>query len=586
VTDGADDQPQARPDLRRVAGVLLRHRRLLAAATVAGVAETLFGTLAPLAVAGAVQHGVVEGQARWAVIGAGALAATVLLQLVASYFKMCWTGRLSQNCLSDLRHRLLSHLYSLDLDYFGAERSGRVVARLTTDLEGVQRFVEHGLPVLARAVLLVLLTVGTMLALSVPLTLATLAVLAPLVLASAWYRRRAYRAQLAVRERTADLLTHVNESLAGVRVVQAYAVEGHRRGRFQAVNQDSYGAKMAAARIDAAYVPAVEILHPVALAVIIGYGAVLVGDGRVTVGVVVAFALYLGRLFEPIQQATELAQVIQAASASFARVFSFLDQRPHVYDVPAAPPFVPAAGHVRLEHVSFAYRVDASLGPLVLDDVDLDVAPGQRLALVGDSGAGKSTIAKLIARFYDPLSGRVVVDGQDVKEVDSASLRRFLILVSQEGFLFDGTVLDNIALARPGATADDVARACAALGIADRLAMLPNGLETAVSNRGLSLSSGQRQLVALARAFMAEPGVLILDEATSQLDPATDAVVEEALRQLLHGRTSIVIAHRVQTALRADRVVLLEQGRVVEDGRPDELLAAGGPFADWVAAAV
>jgi ABC-type multidrug transport system fused ATPase/permease subunit len=573
----ADDN--ARPDARRVLAELTGHPRMLVGGMVAVVFETVLVTAGPLLVAVGIQHGVVQRQPAWVVYTASAFLATMVLQLVTGYLKVLWLGRLSQDVLHDLRARLLRHLYALDLDFFGRERSGRVVARLTTDLDGIQRFLDGGLPLVLRAALLIALTLGAMAFLSVPLTLAVLAVLVPLVAATTWYRRHAYRAQLDVRERTADLLTHVNESLAGVRVVQAFAVEDTRRRGFQVVNTGTYGAKMAAARIDAAYLPAVEILNPVALAVVVGYGAVLARNGQLPVGSVVAFAIYLGRLFEPIQQTTELAQVIQAASASFARVFGFLDQQPLVQDGAHAVPFQPGPGRVQLEGVSFAYRAD---GPVVLRGIDLDIPAGQRVALVGDSGAGKSTLAKLLARFYDPVAGRLLVDGQDVREVEAATLRRSLTLVSQEGFLFDGTVAENIALARPGASSEDVRAACAALGIATRLDVLPAGLDTPVSNRGLSLSAGQRQLVALARAFMAEPRVLILDEATSQLDPATDALVERALRTLLRGRTAIVIAHRVQTALRADRVVLLEGGQVREDGPPATLLASGGAFAEWV----
>jgi ATP-binding cassette subfamily B protein len=564
----------------RVWRELTGDRRRAGGTLVTIVVDTAAITVTPLLIGVGIQRGVVDGETRWAVITAALFVAVTAVQLVANYLRVLWTARLAQDRLRDLRIRMLRHLYALDLDYFGRERSGRIVARLTSDLDGIQRFLEAGLPLLVRAVLIMALTIVAMASLSLKLTAAVLLSLVPLVAATAWYRRRAFRAQVAVRERTADLLTHVNESLAGVRVVQAFAVEDDRRRGFEAVNTNSYDSKMAAARVDVAYLPAVELINPIALAVVIGYGAVLARAGEVPVGTVVAVAIFLGRLFEPIQQATELTQVIQAASASFTRVFDFLDESPLVQDGPDAAPFVAGPGALRLDHVSFRYGQGE--GPMVLDDICLDVRPGERVALVGDSGAGKSTLAKLIARFYDPTSGRVLVDGQDVRGVQAASLRRALTLVSQEGFLFDGTVAENIALARPGATAADVRRACEQLGVMARLDVLPDGLDTMVTNRGLSLSAGQRQVVALARAFMAEPRVLLLDEATSQLDPATDALVERALRTLLAGRTAVVIAHRVQTALRADRVVLLEHGRVREDGPPGALLVQGGAFAAWV----
>jgi ATP-binding cassette subfamily B protein len=327
------------------------------------------------------------------------------------------------------------------------------------------------------------------------------------------------------------------------------------------------------------YQGVVDLLGPVGLAVVMGLGAYLVGSHGLQVGTVVAFSLYLGRLFEPIQQAIELASLLQAATASFSRIFAFLDEQPLVADAEDARPFEPGPGEVRVEGVTFSYP--GREGTPVVADIDLDVKPGERVALVGDSGAGKTTLAKLLSRTYDPVAGRVLVDGQDLREVKSETLSRSLTLVAQEGFLFDGTISENIAMAKPGATEDDAKAAAAELGILERLESLPDGLATKITNGGSSLSAGQRQLVALTRAMVAEPKVLILDEATSQLDPATDALVETAMLTLFEGRTAIVIAHRVSTVLKADRVVVLERGAIAESGPPLTLLQTDGPFARW-----
>ena len=324
-------------------------------------------------------------------------------------------------------------------------------------------------------------------------------------------------------------------------------------------------------------------MNPVALAIIIGYGAVLADRGEIQVGTVIAFTLLLTRLFEPIEQFIELTSLLQTAGAAFSRTFGFLDRAPALVDEPDAAQFTRGPGRIELDHVTFRYAPGA---PPAVADLDLVVAAGERIAVVGTSGAGKSTLAKLIGRFYDPTEGTIRIDGQDLRHLQSPSLRRDVVVVPQEGFLFDGTIATNVALGRPGAGRAEVEHACHEIGFQDAIDRIPGGLDAPVANRGLTLSSGQRQLVALARAFLADPSVIVLDEATSNLDPATDALVEHALAQLLAGRTAIVIAHRVPTALRAERVVVLEHGRVVEAGPPGQLAAAGGAFARWVRAAL
>ena len=571
--------PATRPPLRRILSGLEAHRRPLVRGVVSTVVVTLAMACTPLVVAWAIDGGVVRRDLRVVAVAAVAYAAASATMIVGNRSEIRAYARFAQGWLHDLRVRLLDHLFRLDLDFFTRERSGRLVSRLTSDVETLQQFAETGVALICRASLVLVVTIAFMLATSPILTAVTLAAFSPLVIATFWYRRRAFRAQLEVRESMAGLLAHVNESIAGIRVVQAYGLEDEHTAVFEEANEQAVAARMRTARVVAAYYPLVEFVQPAATGVVIVTGAFLVTNGRLSLGAVVAFTLYLTRLFDPITQLTELAHMLQASSAAYSKVMAFQDERPRVDDEVGALDLDDGPGAVTFEDVSFRYSNDR---PLAVIDVDLDLAPGQRVALVGGSGAGKSTLAKLAARFYDPTAGRVLVDGQDVRTVTGASLRQAVALVPQEGFLFDGTIADNIAVTRPGASRDEVEAACRTIGVLDRLEALPDGLDTAVANRGLSLSAGQRQLVALARAMLADPRVIVLDEATSNLDPATEAAVEAGMRALFAGRTAIVIAHRPSTAWRADRVIVMEGGRVAEEGRAIDLAGRGGAFDRWL----
>lgn len=575
------EPPPPRPPLAQMLAEFRPHRRTYLSA-IAGVVLMTTSTVAlPLVVAAAIDHGVEGRSTAWIWVCLALGTAFVCGQVVGSWIEYRWMGRFAERYLFDLRGSLMDHLYRLDLDYFTHEPAGRLVARLTADVENLQQFVQIGLSMVVRSGALLAFTTVVMFVRSWELALAALGVMPALVAISVWYRPRAYAVQLDIRESTSNMLAHVNESIVGMRVVQAFAIEPDLQEVFRDVSHDTYDAKRRSGRYASIYYSTIEFVHPLALASVIGFGAWLVSRDVVTVGTVIAFSIYLNRLFEPIQQFTELNSMLQSAGASFARVFEFKARRPKLVDHEGAVDFVAGAGEVRLDRVRFRYRDD---GPDVLPALHLTIPPRQRVAVVGTSGAGKSTLAKLIVRFYDPTEGTVLVDGQDVRYLTASSLRRNVVVVPQEGFLFDGTVADNIAISREHASREEIERACQALGFADRLDAIPGGLDAVVSNRGLTLSSGQRQLVALARAFLAEPRVIVLDEATSNLDPATDALVEDAMQRLLADRTAIVIAHRINTALRADRVLVMEHGRVVEDGAPLDLEAAGGAFARWVAA--
>jgi ATP-binding cassette subfamily B protein len=562
----ADFRPFARPGYVALVGVVI------------GVVSQV---TMPLVVAVAIDRGVRHGSTgtiAWCVaVGLTLVAGTV----AGSYVELRWMGQFGERYLADLRRRLLAHLHALDLDYFSHEPSGRVVARLTSDVEGLQEFLQQGLSLLLRGVLLLVLTTVVMFTQSVQLTVATLAIVPVLVIAGRWYRPRAYDVQMGYRESMAEMLNHVNEALVGMRVVQAYRNETPQRRAFAGVNDATYRSRRLSGSITARFYAVVEFTNPVALAIIIGYGAVLANRNEIEVGTVIAFTLLLTRLFEPIEQFIELTSLLQTAGAAFSRTFEFLGRSPALTDEPDAAEFVRGAGRIECVAVTFRYRADA---PPAVADLDLVITAGERIAVVGTSGAGKSTLAKLIGRFYDPTEGSIRIDGQDLRHVQSSSLRHHVVVVPQEGFLFDGTIGSNIALGRPAATRAEIERACRQIGLHDAIDRIPGGLDAAVANRGLTLSSGQRQLVALARAFLADPAVIVLDEATSNLDPATDALVEQALARLLADRTSIVIAHRVPTAQRAQRVIALEHGRIVEDGSPATLVDADGPFARWVRA--
>jgi ATP-binding cassette subfamily B protein len=410
------------------------------------------------------------------------------------------------------------------------------------------------------------------------LAVCTLVVVPPVVVASRWFRRASNKAYLLVRDRIGQNLSTLQEGLAGIRVVQAFGRERAFTRRFQETNEAQYDANIETVRISAKYFPIVEFAGVSGIALIVGIGGWFVSAGIVTVGTVAAFVLYLNNLFEPIQQLSQLYNTLQQAGAALQKLFELLDEPASIAERSGAVD-LPAAGGLELEHVSFGYG-----GEDVLHDVSLRVPLGERLALVGPTGAGKSTLAKLIARFYDPLDGRVAYGQVDLRDATLRSLRERIVVVPQEGFLFAGTVRDNVIVGKPDATDDEIHEAIALLGLTDRFAAFPDGLDTEVRERGSRLSAGERQLVSLARAALADPALLVLDEATSSLDPGTEHAVERALGHLTEGRTVVVVAHRLSTAARADRLAVVDEGRIAELGTHDELIAHEGRYASLYAA--
>lgn len=509
------------------------------------------------------------------------LAAYVVayLAIAASGYVLYWMAVLKlatvgENFLRDLRTSVFDRLVHQSMSFHDRNRSGVLVSRMTSDIDSLGELVQFGLLMFTAAALQLIGTVFVLTLLS-PLMMLVCLVSVPIVaLASIKFQRDSNRAYLAVRDNIGDTLSALQEGISGVRIVQAFAREELEAERFARTNDELYRSHMESVKVAAWYLPIIDMAGTVTTATAIAVGAWLAADGSPSIGTVVAFILLLQRVFEPVQQLSQLFNLVQSATASLAKVFGILDAEVDI-DEPDDPAPLPATGAIELRDVRFSY----GSGPDVVRGVDLTIAEGERLALVGPTGAGKSTVAKLIARFYDPTGGAVTFGGVDLTEASPAEIRRRVLVVPQEGHLFAGTIHENIALARPGATADEVWEALGAIGAAERFAAFADGLDTELSEGGARLSAGERQLVSLARAALADPAVLILDEATSSLDPGAEHEVEDALEALMAGRTVVVIAHRLSTSERSDRVAVVADGGLAELGSHADLVAAGGRYA-------
>jgi ABC-type multidrug transport system fused ATPase/permease subunit len=518
----------------------------------------------------------------WWIVGAFLVAG--LANWGMSYVQTYLTGWVGERILADLRNKLFGHLQRLSLGFFERNRAGVIISRLTNDVEALDQLVTDGVTSLVQNTLTLIGTAILLFVLDWRLALATLAVIPLMSIATVIFRIRSSRAYRAVRERLGLVTATLAEDIAGMRMVQAFTREQRNIQNFRQVSERYRDSNMETVVLNGLYFPFVDLLSSIALAVVLGYGGHLYFDGSVTLGTLFAFMLYVQNFFDPVQQLSQLYNTFLSATAALDKIMDVLDEEPEVLDAPRAKALPHVEGHVRFEGVRFSYRT----GPEVLHGLDLDVPPGTTVALVGHTGAGKSTIAKLLARFYDPTAGRITIDGHDLRNVAQASLRRQLGIVPQEGFLFAGTVTDNIAFGRPDAAPEEVVRAAQTVGAHDFILRLEDGYQTELQERGSRLSLGQRQLVALARALLADPRILILDEATSSVDIGTEQKIERALRLLLAGRTAFIIAHRLSTIRDADLIVVLEHGQIVEQGSHEELLARRGLYTslygDWAAA--
>ncbi|WP_310964365.1 ABC transporter ATP-binding protein [Nocardioides terrisoli] len=504
------------------------------------------------------------------------LFATVVQALSRNLF-LVRSGQVGQDILFTVRERVFATFQALSPAFHERYTSGRVISRQTSDMEAIYEMLENGFDGLVTAALTLFGTAVLLLVLNVRLGLVALACGPFLAWLTNWFRKSSARTYRRTREKVALVIVHFVESMGGIRAVQAFRREPRNQEIFDDVNDQYRQANLAAFRLVAWFMPGIKLIGNLTIGVVLLYGGYLAYDGVVTVGVLAAFLLYLRQFFEPMMDISQFYNTFQSASAALEKLAGVLEEEPGVPEPVTARPLPEARGELRFDHVAFRYVEDAP----VLPDLDLTIPAGQTLALVGTTGAGKTTLAKLATRFYDPVEGSVLLDGIDLRDLDSTSLRRSVVMVTQENYLFSGTIADNIRFGRPEATDEQVEAAARALGADDFVQALPRGYATDVANRGGRLSAGQRQLVAFARAFLADPAVLILDEATSSLDIPSERLVQHALRTVLAGRTAVIIAHRLSTVEIADRVLVMEHGRIVEDGSPDALVRGGtGRFSD------
>jgi ATP-binding cassette, subfamily B, bacterial len=586
-TDTGEDLPRRRAARALLISLLRPFRTAVAYLAIVVVVENVARLSVPLLIQRGIDHGippiVAGGTSRQLAVIVGALCVVVLVQATSRMFFLQRSGRIGQKVLVELRRRVFRHFQLLDVAFHDRYTSGRVVSRSTNDVEAIQDMLETGFDSLITAALTLVGTAILLVALDVRLGLMCLAAFPVLVALIWWFRNESAKTYRKVRENAALVIVQFVETMTGIKAVQAFRREPRNQEIFEDVADRYRDINEKTFRLLAVFMPGVKLVGNITTGVVLLYGGYRVLHGQMTIGTLAAFLLYLRMFFEPMQDISQFFNTFQSAASALEKLAGVLGQRPSIED-PAQPVALTSVrGDVAFHEVRFSYLPDR----LVLPGLSFSVPAGQTVALVGTTGAGKTTIAKLIARFYDPTSGSVSLDGIDLRDIAQTELRRHVVMVTQENFMFDGTVADNIRFGRPDATDEQIRAAAAAVGADRFIVALPDGYQTDVARRGGRLSAGQRQLVAFARAFLADPDVLILDEATSSLDIPSERMVQRALQTVLADRTALVIAHRLSTVQIADRVLVLEQGRIVEDGSPAALIRrADGHYASlhqaWV----
>jgi len=560
--------------VRRLWAFTAPYRRQLLLAVIAMTVATAMSVASPWVIGRAVDAGLEHGDAGalrfWTLIFGGVALAEWVFNRQRVYL-MAYVGT---RIVSDMRGALFRHLHALSLNYHNHMSVGRLMSRLIGDVGVLQEFFTWSITGLARSLFNLIGITAAMLLLNWQLALVTYLVVPLMVLLTVYWQRHIRDAYRSTRQRLALINGYLNESIQGIRVTQSFNREARNFAHFDDLNRSFFDANATAARLAAIFFPGVDFMGSLATALVVGVGGWLVLGDALTAGTLVAFVLYVERFFDPIRELAQRYTTFQATMAASERIFALLDTQPDLQDAPNAVELGPIVGRVTFDNVSFHYKEDEP----VLDGVTLIAEPGQRIALVGETGAGKSTIIRVLARFFDVTGGAVRVDGHDVRAVTMASLRSQMGIVLQDTFLFGGTIADNIRYGRLDASDADVIAAAEAVGADAFIARLPDGYQTVVQENGANLSIGQRQLLALARAFLADPRILIMDEATSSVDTATEQVVQRAMDTLMHGRTSFVIAHRLSTIVNADKIVVMDRGRIVEEGAHAELLARRGRY--------
>ena len=584
----ADDEPDvdvaaeaSRHETFRLRRFVRPYRKQLLIGLGLIVADTIVMLAGPLLVQRGLQNGVLQGSEKVLFVASVFFLFTVTADWLLTWTYTRYTGRTAERLLYALRIRIFSHLQRLALDYYDREMAGRIMTRMTTDVDAFSNLLQTGI---IQALVSMLSFFGVLIVLAVlswQLTLAVMAIMPPLIIATVWFRRASSRAYTRAREAISTVNAEFQENISGVRVAQAYVREERNIDSFRSTTDVYLNARVTTQRIQSFYFPLIMFLSTCADAIVFGYGSTLVQGGIITSATVLTFILFLDQFFAPIQQLSQVFDQWQSALASMTKINELMHTEVSTPD--AEHPIQPGrvAGAITFEDVHFGYP---NTGVEIMHGIDLTVAPGETIALVGETGAGKSTIVKLVARFYDVTSGRVLIDGTPLTELDLRTYRRRLGYVPQEPFLFSGTIRDNIAYGRPDASDAEVEQAARAVGAHDFVAELAGGYLHPVTERGRSLSAGQKQLICLARALLVDPSILLLDEATANLDLSTEARVQRAMGLVASGRTTLLIAHRLPTARSADRIIVVDAGQIIEQGNHDELVALGGRYAElWSA---